>query len=126
MSDDSWGYTAEEEMKAVLGDKKLVEKINKKEDAMSPEKMREYINLAPSKKNVSYSDESRRFAKELLKTADSNLNSFIKEPQVIAEKCLEGKDFDLTGFMFGWAVNAVRYVLHKGPIKNPAIIEIKV
>lgn len=32
----------------------------------------------------------------------------------------------VTGFQFGWACNAVRYVLGLGAVSNPAIIEIEV
>ena len=31
---------------------------------------------------------------------------------------------DLTGFMWGWAVNAVRYAMGEPPVPNPAIVEI--
>ena len=30
----------------------------------------------------------------------------------------------LTGFMWGWAVNAARYALNELPVPNPAILEI--
>ena len=124
MPDASWGYTAEEGLKAVLGDKVLMEKINKKEGAMTPLKMRIYIEAAPSMKNVSYSDEARRFAKALLEIADCNPDVFSKESKFIADQVMVKSDYDLTGFMWGWAVNAVRYVLGEKPIRNPAIISL--
>lgn len=33
-------------------------------------------------------------------------------------------ELELTGFMWGWAVNAARKVLGDGPVPNPAIVEI--
>lgn len=33
---------------------------------------------------------------------------------------------DITGFMWGWAVNAARYVLGLGPVANPALVEVEV
>lgn len=34
------------------------------------------------------------------------------------------KGLDLTGFMYGWAVNAARSILDLPPVSNPAIMEI--
>ena len=126
MPDGSWGYTAEEGLKAVLGAENT-DKINRREGAMSPKGMRNYIENAPQEMNVSYSDESRRFAKALLKMADEN-------PEVFLKLSSEGHDFyndiqgdyDLTGFMYGWAVNAVRYVLSAKPVENPAIVKMEI
>lgn len=38
------------------------------------------------------------------------------------EKCFS----ELTGFMWGWAVNAARYALSQRPVPNPALVEIVV
>jgi len=125
MPDASWGYTAEQGLHAVLGDADLLTKINKREDAMSPETMREYVNNAPKEKNVSYSDEARRFAKKVLNLADKDPVGFINHSTGLADQVASNGDYELTGFMYGWAVNTVRYVLGDRPIANPAIIEIR-
>ena len=129
MSDGSWGYTAEQGLKAVLGEDNI-EKMNRREEAMSPAEMKAYIESAPTEKNLSYSDESRRFAKALLELADKDKANFLKD-------CAEGVDFyqllklegeldyDLTGFMYGWVVNAVRYVIGEKAQRNPALLEIR-
>lgn len=125
MPDGSWGYTAEDGLKAVLGGENI-DKINKKEGAMSPEGMRKYIENAPKGKNVSYSDEARRFAKAVLELADKNPEVFLERSTKDIHdfyKEIDG-DYDLTGFTYGWAVNAVRYVLSAKPVANPAIITI--
>ena len=121
MPDASWGYTAQQGLDAVLGGKD-VDKINKHEGAMCPQEMREYIMQAPARKNVSYEDESRRFAKGVLAETDKNPEEFLKDSKKFADKVCDSGDYDLTGFMFGWAVNAVRYVLGEKPIRNPAIV----
>lgn len=36
--------------------------------------------------------------------------------------CLREKDLDLTGFMVGWAVNALRHILKKGPVADGATL----
>jgi hypothetical protein len=124
--DGGRGYTAEKGLKAVLGGEGIKE-MNEGKDAMTPEKMREYIMAAPKKKNVSYGDESRRFAKALLLKADKSKESFLKMKRedidgFVAKEMKEG-DYDLTGFMFGWAVNSVRYVLEaESSMLNPAIV----
>lgn len=126
MPDGSWGYTAEEGLKAVLGGVNIDE-MNRKEGAMSPEEMRRYIESAPSTKNISYSDESRRFAKRLLKAADEDSDSYLRFSEVDGDLKFLGIDadeYDLTGFMYGWAINAVRYTLSAKPVANPAIITI--
>lgn len=126
MPDASWGYTAEEGLKAVMGGGELLDKINKGEGAMSPQEMRAYIEAAPDKRNVSYSDESRRFAKAVLKIADKGPDEFLGKTARAYDFCkdIDG-DYDLTGFMYGWAVNAIRYCLNVGPTRNPAIVEIE-
>jgi hypothetical protein len=42
------------------------------------------------------------------------------------DKFTDGKlrGLDLTGFMWGWAVNAARFVLEQPPVSNPAIIDL--
>jgi len=116
------GSSAEQGLRAVLGGENIDE-VNSKEGAMPPKEMRAYIMNAPDEMNVSYSDEARRFAKALLKIADADSTAFLKLSR-------QGHDFypdvkgkyDLTGFMYGWAVNAVRYILSAKPVANPAII----
>lgn len=125
MPDASWGYSAKEGLEAVLGGKNI-DKIKRQEGAMSPEEMRKYIMEAPEKKNISYSDESRRFAKAILIEADKAKEKFLSSSHDFADEVLHKGDYDLSGFMFGWAANAVRYVLGEHPINNPAIIEIEV
>lgn len=122
MSDGSWGYTAEQGLKAVLGGVD-VDKMNRREGAMTPAQMRAYIKAAPKEKNVSYSDEARRFAKVVLERADKDPEEFLR----LSDKGYDffkdtDKDCDLTGFMYGWAVNAVRYVLSSQPVPNPAVV----
>lgn len=123
MPDASWGYTAEEGLKAVLGGENI-DKINRREGAMTPGEMRRYIESAPDTKDVSYSDESRRFARLVLTEADKNPDLFLSNSRKFSDKLFEGGDYNLTGFMFGWAVNAVRYVLGTNPIQNPAVISL--
>ena len=121
--DGSAGYTAEQGLKAVLGGENI-DVMNRREGAMSPDKMRAYIEAAPHEKNVSYDDESRRFAKAVLFRADEDKSSYLKDSKKIADEVSKSGDYDLTGFMFGWATNAVRYVLSGNPEENPAIITI--
>ena len=125
MTDGSWGYTAGEGLKAVLG-RENIDKMNRREGAMTPEQMREYILNAPEEKNVSYSDEARRFAKEVLLEADKDKEDFLDNSAEFANKVLRKskENYDLTGFMFGWAFNAVRYILGSPPDRNPAIMTI--
>ena len=128
MPDASWGYTAQQGLEGVLGGKDI-DKINKGEGAMSPEEMQAYIMAAPEKLGYkskdAYSDASRRFAKAILTKALNNRKEFFENSNEFADKVYTEYDLpDLTGFMFGWAVNAVRYCLHEEPIENPAIVEI--
>ena len=126
MSDASWGYTAEQGLKAVLGGGDI-DKINCAEGAMSPSEMKDYIRQAPREKDVSYSDEARRFAKVILETVETDEEArqrFLNDRKKFSYELLEGKDFDLTGFMTGWAFNAVGYVLGVPPAGNPAIVNI--
>lgn len=130
MSDASWGYTAQQGLEANLGGKDI-DKINKKEGAMSPEEMQAYIMAAPEKIDYEskdgYSDAARRFAKAILTDGLNNQKEFLENSKEFADKVYQKYDLpDLTGFMFGWAVNAVRYCLHERPIRNPAIVEIGV
>ena len=37
---------------------------------------------------------------------------------------VESNDLDLTGFMVGWAMNAVRQMRHKEPKENGAVVTI--
>jgi hypothetical protein len=122
--DGSFGYTAEQGFEAVLGGKNI-DRMNRREGAMTPGQMRQYIESAPSERDVSYSDETRRFAKAILKIADQDNLLFLKnsrEKNYDFTKGLEKENFDLTGFMYGWATNAVRYVLFAEPVQNPAIV----
>lgn len=127
MPDASWGYKAEEGLKAVLGGENL-DRINKGEGAMSPQEMETYILSAPQERNLSYSDESRRFAKAVLEKIEldnSSREDFLSNPKGFADQVFKDSAssyFDLTGFMFGWAVNAVLYTLKEKPIRNPAIM----
>ncbi len=124
MPDASWGYTAEQGLEAVLGGRDI-DKINRHEGAMTPEEMRTYILSAPEEKNVSYSDEARRFAKAVLIEADKEPQLFLKNSSLFADKISTQGSYDLTGFMFGWAYNAVRYILGNKPTSSPAIISIR-
>jgi len=125
MPDASWGYTAEEGLKAVVGGENI-DKINRGEGAMSPEEMRKYIESAPIQKNVSYSDEARRFAKAVLAIADKDRDAFLQNSSDRTHNFTgdTNDDYDLTGFMYGWAINAIRYVLTEPPVANPAIVQI--
>lgn len=122
--DGARGYTAEQGLKAVLGGENI-DKMNKREGAMTSEEMRKYIMAAPDMKNVSYSDEARRYAKAILIWAEKNPEKFQMELHEKYPRFEEIKgDYDLTGFMQGWAVNAVIYVLGENTHPNPAIVTI--
>lgn len=123
MPDASWGYTAEQGLRGVLGGEDI-DKINKREGAMSPEGMRAYILAAPEEEGVSYGDDARRFAKAVLLEAEGDMEGFFKDSHQFGDTVSHKADYDLTGFMFGWAVNAVRYVLGAPPIRNPAIVDL--
>ena len=130
MPDASWGYTAQQGLEAVLGGKDI-DKINRREGAMTPEEMRTYILAAPDVilpgSPTGYEDESRRFAKTVLLRAERDKEKFLAESQAFARQILKDApkdEYDLTGFMFGWATNAVRYTFESSPEQNPAIIEI--
>jgi len=121
--DGSWGYDAETCLRAVLGGDG-VDRINKREGAMSPDEMRSYLMDAPKEKNVTYGDEARRFAKAVLVRADEDADTYMADSKGVAEMVDNEGDYDLTGFMFGWAMNAVRYILGGKPNPNPAIVTI--
>jgi hypothetical protein len=122
--DGSRGYTAEQGLEAILVGKNI-DSMNRGEGAMTPKEMRTYIVGAPKEKNVSYSDEARRFAKALLIRADKDITGFLKSSYAVAEEVSKSEDYDLTGFMYGWALNAVRYIYAEYSILNPAIMTIE-
>jgi hypothetical protein len=114
--DGANGYTADQGLRAVVGGEGIDE-MNQGKGRMSPAEMRDYIQGAPTRRNVSYGDEARRFAKHLLSLP----------PKTFDGVCQKGGNFDtagfdLTGFMYGWAVNAVRYVYSEPPAPNPAVM----
>jgi len=134
MTDGSWGYTCAEAVKAVLGDKYMLEMINSKRDAMTPEMARKYVMREPEEiaeaTDAGYSECARQFARVLLIEANKNKEVFLKDSKKFADKVYGNLPKDspakqITGFMFGWAVNTVRYILGEKPIQNPAIVEIK-
>lgn len=108
------------------------------EEGMSPSQMLEWIETAPTEPN-SYDDATRMLAKGILLFARAHLT-----PDRL--KSLAADDFDdawkttdeagrratfdachgPTGFMFGWAYNAVRYCSELPPKANPAILEVSV
>lgn len=65
---------------------------------------------------------------EYEKNADGSTDfSRVKTPDLYARMKADGIDLaalDLTGFMWGWAVNAARYCVELPPVPNPAIVTI--
>lgn len=118
--DGARGYIAEQGLRAVIGGEN-VNKMNRGEERLTPEQMRAYLMEAPTEKDVSYGDEARRFAKALLLEAERDMASFREDSMEFSLKVDRKGDYDLTGFMAGWAINSVRYVIGAPPVPNPAL-----
>ena len=132
------GINAEDSMKAVLGGEQPKKR-------MSPIEMREY--LMSQEGPGGYDGTAAYCAKLVLEAmlADPSLASIpadtkwdFNAPKVdgkyvvitkglyetLKERGTPLDQLDLTGFMWGWAVNAARYCVELEPVPNPAIITI--
>lgn len=101
------------------------------EHLMSPPEMRAWLLAAdPARAHSSY-DEAARYAGRLV------LEWFLADPahagagerEIYDAMKAAGaplEELKLTGFMWGWALNAARRSVELGPVPNPAIIEVEV
>lgn len=131
MSDGAhFGLSADESLKAVLGDE------DEPEAKLTAEQMAAYLESAPDAPD-SYDDVSRWAGRGILHYLRLNPDAaatdafdlfeaaFPRGPKGTLSELypeLEG----ISGFMVAWAVNAARYASHYAPVANPAIIEIDV
>lgn len=122
----------EDGMMGALGDRT-------KKKSMSPSEMRAYIESVPDGIAQSYDDAGRVVAQAMLRFVAAHL----PDPRALQfmgamefgdlwkatdprgyREALEERAQGATGFQFGWAYNAVRYVAELPPVGNPAIIEV--
>ncbi len=111
------GVDAETSCKAILGGKQP-----EKSDMRTPEQMRKYLMGAPDsyeEGQTSYGEAARWLAKKYLLLLDEGYENDLYDE---VKKRQGGRDMDFTGFMVGWAENAVRYVKGKPEKPNPAIM----
>lgn len=148
MSEDGadLGVGAEKAMKAVLGGPQPED-----EDRMDPVQFEAYI-MSATKEDANTYDGCARYAARLILEhfkanpananiptehqfkRDENGRAIFEDGNLIptGERNLtevmfknpDFKDLDLTGFMWGWAVNAARRCLELPSVPNPAIITI--
>jgi hypothetical protein len=132
------GLTAEASLDAVLGNARP-----KENSGMNPVEMRDY--LMSQNQPDGYSGTAAYCARLLLE-------AFLTEPTLarlpgddvwdhsdgfenrklvtkglwstLKERGSEIAELDLTGFMWGWAVNAARFCVELEPVANPAIITV--
>ena len=144
------GVGAERALDTILGGQPSPEESG--EDTMTPQQMREWIMSAPQEPQ-SYDDAARSCARLVLRAfeehpflkdqpaeveydwdADPDRGSEGMKPEFVIKLGLYEtmkrlgyplSDLDLTGFQWGWAVNAARYSEHLPAWPNPAIIEIR-
>jgi len=140
------GYTVDEALGVIVGGKSEPKKTKTKIE------MKEYIEDAPDNPQT-YDETARAAAKIVLSflerhpeahnmPADSDiefdgkadwnsyhitregLSDYIKriEPELWNNPILD----ELTGFMWGWAVNAARSALNLSPVPNPALLTIQI
>lgn len=145
MSDDGadMGITAGRALKTVLGG----ELSPSPDEGMTPQKMVAYLESAPLAPE-DYDDAGRacgRIVLEYLRahSEDAMLpadGKYTWDPETgdtiqlvagmyeqmgkKAPNLFESLDGELTGFLFGWGVNAAKYALDLPPVPNPAIVTI--
>jgi hypothetical protein len=134
------GITAGRALDTILGG----EPPPKKDEGMTPAQMREFLEHGTAKD--AYSDASRVTGAIILAFLDAHPNlrhlqaddvyHFPKDSKgeyeitalgLIGAMELAGVKIDdgLTGFMYGWAVNAAKYALGAPPVANPALLTVE-
>jgi hypothetical protein len=150
MSDDGahLGYTAEQGMKQVLGGEEP-------EETMTTAEMAAWIQGATLEQSYDSYNECARYAAKLILNAflaDPSLTNLPAETEydwdgdpahgtqgmkseyiiqlglyeVLKDRGAPLKELELTGFMYGWALNAARRCVEVGPVPNPAIVTIDI
>lgn len=113
-----------------------------KDERRSPDQMRDWLLAATLNDATTYDGAARYASKLVLKylSADPDRLSLPVEnvyddqynvvtPGLYDRMKRDGipiDDLGLTGFMWGWAVNAARYSLTAPPVPNPAILTINI
>lgn len=138
------GVTAKDALGVIVGGEEEAEKPH-----MDPEQMREWIMACTKDDATDYENMARYAAKLILvflledpsrasipsenvykKGADGEIdwsNMEVETPglyEVMKEAGVPIDDLDLTGFMWGWALNAARRCCELPPVANPAIVNI--
>lgn len=139
------GVDAKRALGSILGD----DPQPTEQERMDPEQMREWIMACTKDDATSYDGMARYAAKLILvflledprrasiptenvykKGADGEIdwsNMEVESPglyEVMKEHGSDIGELGLTGFMWGWAVNAARRCCELPPVPNPAIIDI--
>jgi hypothetical protein len=117
------GYDAEQALRAVLSGEQT-----DPADTMTAGEMRVWLLSANADHAMDDYGECARFAGKLV------LNWFLTYPeqtqtdpyQAMKDSGIPLSNLGLTGFQWGWAVNAARRCLELEPIPNPAILTIEV
>lgn len=115
---------------------------------MDPEQMRQWIMACTVEQAVDYESTARYAAKLILvyllddprRASIPSENVYEKDAEgrmawpavvtapglyeVMKEEGIAIDDLDLTGFMWGWAVNAARRCVELPPVANPAIVQL--
>jgi hypothetical protein len=119
------GYTAEQALKQVLGG----ELEEDEQGTMSAQEMRDWLLAAEVEHAMDSYGECSRYAGGLV------LGWFLAHPytasldentlyETMKEAGVSFEELGLTGFQWGWAVNAARRCVELPPIPNPAILVI--
>lgn len=117
------GYTAEQSLSLVLGGH-----ASEFPQPMTAEEMCVWIDTAPDDDHT-YDGQSRYAAKLIVDYLRAHPHTSKLDAMTLSlEMRADGvslDELDLSGFMFGWAINAARRCVELPEIANPAIIEPK-
>ncbi len=129
------GFGAEDSMKAAIGGAEPAE-------SMTAQEMKDQILASEMSEGFDYNGAAMYTAKLVLlwleedptRAQTPSENTYDEDYQVVTsgwyEQIKEANDdlaeMGLTGFMWGWAVNAARRCLELPPVPNPAIMTIGV
>jgi hypothetical protein len=100
------------------------------EQRLSSPQMQRWIDAATERED-SYNDAPRRAARLVLEHLDAHPDDAALDLSGLYNRIAQTGEgaplrlLGLSGFQWGWAVNAARYVRGLPPVPNPAILEIR-